>query len=112
MSINIGIIGAGGMAGYHIQGFRAVGGKVLAVADVQGAAAERVAGEHTIPSAYDSVGEMLKKESLDAVSIITPNKFHKPLALQALSAGKHVFCEKPPALNAGEAQAMRRAAAK
>jgi predicted dehydrogenase len=47
---------------------------------------------------------------LDAISIIVPNKFHAPLSLQCLKAGKHVFCEKPPALHASEVEEMIAAA--
>ena len=47
---------------------------------------------------------------LDGISIITPNRTHRPLALQALQTGKHVFCEKPPALNAEEVAEMKDAA--
>jgi predicted dehydrogenase len=112
MSIRIGVIGAGGMTNYHIPGFIAGGAEVVAVADVNLAAARRVAGTFGIASAYDSVAAMLKAEKLDAVSVITPNKFHKPLALQALAAGLHVFCEKPPALNTAEIRAMAAAAKK
>ncbi|MDD5707909.1 MAG: Gfo/Idh/MocA family oxidoreductase [Kiritimatiellae bacterium] len=113
MSIKIGIIGAGGMANYHIPGFRKAGGEVIAIADVNREAAARVAAKYDIPQVYSSVARMLSGvRGLNAVSIITPNKFHKPLAMQALAAGKHVFCEKPPALNAAEMIAMRQAAAK
>jgi predicted dehydrogenase len=49
---------------------------------------------------------------LDAVSVITPNNFHKPLVIEALERGKHVYCEKPPALNAQEMRAMMKAAEK
>jgi predicted dehydrogenase len=49
---------------------------------------------------------------IDAVSVIVPNKYHAPVSLQALAAGKHVFCEKPPAMNVREARAMAAAAAK
>jgi predicted dehydrogenase len=47
---------------------------------------------------------------LDAVTIIVPNKLHAPLAIQCLKAGKHVFCEKPPALNAQEVEEIISAA--
>jgi predicted dehydrogenase len=110
MSLKIGIIGAGGMANYHIPGFRQGGAEIVAIADTNGAAAAKMAAKHGVPKSYASVARMLARESLDAVSIITPNKFHKPLALQALAAGKHVFCEKPPALSAAEMAQMKAAA--
>ena len=110
MAVRIGIVGAGGMAAYHIPGFRAGGAKVVAIADVSREAAERAAAAYGIPKAYASLGDMLAAERLDAVSVITPNKFHKPLVLEALRAGKHVFCEKPPALNAAEMTQMAAAA--
>ena len=110
MATRIGIIGAGGMSGYHTEGFRAAGAEVAALADVNAAAAQKTAARLNIGKSYGSVEDMLAKEQLDAVSIITPNKFHKPLAIQALNAGKHVFCEKPPALNACEMAEMAKAA--
>lgn len=108
----IAIIGAGGMARYHAAGFRAAGAEIVAIADVNQAAAERTAQREGIAKAYGDVATMLKASEIDAVSVIVPNKFHAPLALQALKAGKHVFCEKPPAMNAREARAMAAAAAK
>jgi len=114
MNPKIAIVGAGSMAGYHARGFRAAGADLVAIADVNTAAAEQAARTHGIPKVYASVKEMLRSEgsALDAVSIVVPNRFHKPLALECLQAGKHVFCEKPPALNARETQAMKLAAEK
>lgn len=113
MSIKIAIIGAGGMAAYHATGFRAAGAEIVALADVNKAAAEKAAARHGIPLVFDDVAELLRAvPDLDAVSIIVPNKFHAPLALQALKAGKHVFCEKPPAINAREALQLKVAAEK
>ena len=107
MSIKIAIIGAGGMAAYHTTGFRQAGAEIVALADVNQSAAEKAAAQYGISKVYSDVAELLRMPDLDAVSIIVPNKFHAPLALQALQAGKHVFCEKPPALNAQEAMAMK-----
>jgi predicted dehydrogenase len=113
MSTKIGIIGAGGMAAYHATGFRNAGAEILALADVNQAAAERAAAKHGIGRVFTDVAAMLRDvPELDAVSVIVPNKYHAPLALQALKAGKHVFCEKPPALNAREMAQMKAAAEK
>jgi len=110
MTIKTGIIGAGGMAQYHIPGFRQGGATVAGVADVNLEGAKKAAATYDIPQVYDSVEAMLADPEIDAVSIIVPNKFHAPLAIQALEAGKHVFCEKPPGLNAKEVQEMATAA--
>jgi predicted dehydrogenase len=55
---------------------------------------------------------MLAVDEIDAVTVIVPNKFHAPLAIQVLEAGKHVFCEKPPAISAAEVEDMIAAADK
>ena len=94
------------MFSYHIDGFTRAGAEVVAIADIAKAAAQKVADARGIPSVYGDVSEMLAVDEIDAVSIIVPNKFHAPLAIQALEAGKHVFCEKPPGLNAAEVQSM------
>lgn len=113
MSIKVAIIGAGGMVQYHIPGFRSAGAEIVAIADMNRAAAEKVAAQYHIPHIYTDPADMLAHgPDCAAVSVITPNKFHHPLALAALQAGKHVFCEKPPALDATELAAMRAAARK
>lgn len=113
MSIKIGIIGAGGMIDFHAPGFQSANAEIVAVVDPNRAAAERVAARYGIPTVYSTLEEMVAgSPEIEAVSIITPNKFHRPLAIQALEAGKHVFCEKPPALNAREVQEMKIAAEK
>ncbi len=54
--------------------------------------------------------EILKLAEVDVVDICTSNKFHSEIAIAALEAGKHVFCEKPDAVNAAEAKKMADAA--
>ena len=110
MPTKIAVIGAGGMLEYHAKGFQAAGAEIVAIADVNAEAAAEAAKQWNAGEAYSDVGEMLEKSSADAVSIIVPNKFHAPLAIQCLNAGKHVFCEKPPGLNAAEVEQMISAA--
>ncbi len=112
MSIKVGIIGAGGMLKYHAAGFRKAGAEIIAVADAAPGAAARAAESMGIAHAFESVEAMLATPGLDAVSVIVPNKFHAPLAIQCLNAGKHVFCEKPPALSAAQVEEMIAAADK
>ncbi len=111
MGMEIGIVGAGGMASYHCEGFAQAGANVLCVADFNEQKASSFAKEYGIKHTAASLTEMLQRfPSLDAISIVTPNKFHAPLTIEALQGGKHVYCEKPPARNAAEMQAMLDAA--
>ncbi len=106
MALKIGVIGAGGMLQYHAAGFRQAGGEIVAVADLAPGAAAKAAAQWDIPQAYENVAEMLEQSGCEAVSVIVPNKFHAALSMQCLEAGTHVFCEKPPALHAAEAEEM------
>ncbi len=100
------------MLQYHHAGFTKAGGEVAAVCDMSEEAAKAAAEKYGISQTYTDVAEMLANDEIDAVSIIVPNKFHASLSIQALEAGKHVFCEKPPALSAAEVKEMIAAADK
>lgn len=111
MAVKVGIIGAGGISHYHIRGHQKAGAEVVAVCDTESARAEWTAKQFGIPKTYATVEEMLKAEpGLQAVSICTPNLYHAPLATQVAKAGKHIYCEKPPAMTAAEAKQMADAA--
>ena len=107
MTKRIAIIGAGGMASYHVKGFRKAAAEVVGITDINGDAARRAARKFKIARVFDSTAELLASPDVDAVSVIVPNKFHAPLSIQVLEAGKHVFCEKPPALNADETRQLK-----
>ena len=70
------------------------------VCDVSEETRERYAGRYPDTRATGDFGEMLGDETLDAVVIATPVPTHYDLAKRALEAGKHVFCEKPVAVDA------------
>ena len=63
-----------------------------------------------VPVATDDLGTLLARNDVDAVTIVSSNDQHRPYALAALAAGKHVLCEKPMALSVAEAAEMTRAA--
>ena len=100
------------MLQYHAAGFRAAGADIVAICDVNEAAAGSAAADLGVGSVFSDVADMLQKlPDLDAVSVITPNRFHKPLAVQLLQAGKHVFCEKPPGRNVEDIRRVMKAEA-
>jgi predicted dehydrogenase len=75
-------------------------------ADLNIAAANEAAALYGIHHASADWRDVLADKNVQAVVIATPNKFHAEQAIAALNAGKHVFLEKPMALNLGEADAI------
>ncbi|MBN1401262.1 MAG: Gfo/Idh/MocA family oxidoreductase [Anaerolineae bacterium] len=111
-TVRIGIIGAGGIArAAHIPGYRAQPDvEIAAICDVAPGKAAEAAAQFGIARAYDGYADMLAQETLDAVSVCTPNYAHCEATLAALAAGCHVLCEKPIAMNLAEGRQMVTAA--
>jgi len=111
--LKVGIIGAGGISEYaHIPGWKSLPEEVelVAICDVIPERAERAAEANSIPHAYGSEEEMLAHHKLDIVSVCAPNFAHRECTVMALEAGVNVLCEKPIAMNSGEAEEMIAAA--
>lgn len=112
--IRIGIVGTGGMAGGHADWFqnKIRGCTVVACCDVMPERVKAFAERFKIPAYYTDLGEMLAKEQLDAITNVTPDRFHAPLSLEAIAKGLHILCEKPLATCYADAKKMAAAAKK
>lgn len=109
--IRLAIVGTGGMANSHANTFSKLKGcQLVAGCDVDEARASAFCTKHSIPRFYTDPDLMLKECAIDAVVNVTPDRFHAPLSIKAIKAGKHVLCEKPLALNYAEAMTMVKAA--
>ena len=106
--LRVGLIGAGGMGKGLANGLKsAEGARLVAIADVAEGAAQAAADELGEGiDAYTDPAELLAREDIGAVLVAVPNWLHAPTTISAAAAGKHVFCEKPMALNVVDAQAM------
>jgi predicted dehydrogenase len=113
-ALKIGVVGTGGIAVQrHIPAFKSMEmdkAVLTAVYDIEESRAQAVADAFSIEKVFSDYDRFL--ESVDAVVICTPNKFHAELTVQALNAGCHVLCEKPMALTIDEGEAMLEAAEK
>ncbi|MEF2277362.1 Gfo/Idh/MocA family oxidoreductase [Deinococcus sp. YIM 134068] len=107
--LNVGIIGAGAISSRHFEGYRLAGANVVAFADPS-EATRQSREEEWQARGYADFGAMLEREAVQAVSICTPNAYHAPAALAALSRGIHVLCEKPLSLDLAACDAMITAA--
>lgn len=111
--IKVGVIGCGVIAKHHLAAYqKSSRAEVVALADVVPEQVETLAKECGITKTYTNYRRMLKDDSFSAVSICLPNFLHCDATVRALEAGKHVLCEKPLALNIGQAQKMSEAAKK
>jgi predicted dehydrogenase len=112
MTIRVGIIGASFAKAAYLPALAHVpGATVVALASARLKSARSAAATFGVPHAYDDWQEMLRLHAFDLVCIATPTDTHAPMTLAALDAGAHVLCEKPTAMDANEARAMRDRAA-
>lgn len=118
-ALRVAMIGYGFMGATHSQGFRTAPAAFDLPADVQmavivGRNAEAVAAAASKWGWQESATdwrEVIAREDIDIVDIVTPGDSHAEIAIAALQAGKHVLCEKPLANTVAEAEAMAAAAA-
>ncbi|KXU35644.1 oxidoreductase [Cephaloticoccus primus] len=107
------IVGTGGMANSHAQAYKKIPGvELVGGVDVRAEQLATFAEKHGIPHTFASVEEAIAWGQFDAVSNVTPDRFHCSTTLPLLAAGKHVLCEKPLATHAADALKMVEAAAK
>ena len=100
------VVGAGRMGEVHVANIAGFADAAVTwVADVDGARAERLAGQ-VGARATTTLGEAVGAGDVDAVVIALPTSLHRPVTERAAADGKHVFCEKPIARTADDAQAM------
>ncbi len=118
--ITVGQIGRGIMGAGHIR--RLAGDKdldVLAVCDVdrvrrdearqhveQTYAARRPSGQYQGCASYNDYRELLARDDIDAVVIVTPDHWHALQSIDAARAGKDVYCEKPISLTVGQGRRL------
>ncbi len=108
--MKIGLIGCGKQASKHIAGLQQDSGVEVAVCDIDAARAQAIAEKFGLAWSAD-VDAFLADPALTAVNIATPTTTHADLALRAIDAGKHFFCEKPLCRDLAEARRIHDRAA-
>ncbi|MEJ0009715.1 MAG: Gfo/Idh/MocA family oxidoreductase [Alphaproteobacteria bacterium] len=106
---HLAVIGCGYWGRNLVRNFAELGA-LAGVADAHRDTEIAMATQYGVPAR--NVDEILTDKSITAVAIATPAAQHAALAKRALEAGKHVFVEKPLALDLGEAHALETRAAK
>lgn len=96
--LRIGVVGMGAIGRSHTDRInnKLSGGKVVACADVNADFCRSVADKYGI-KAYETGEELIASSDIDAVIVTTSDAFHEQYVLEAVKAGKYVFCEKPMA---------------
>lgn len=97
MTVKVGLIGSGRIGQIHGRNLatQISGVRLAAVADVDRAAAERLAAEHSVPTVVEDYRVLLENREIEAVAICSATNTHSQIIEHAAQAGKHIFCEKP-----------------
>ncbi len=112
--IQIGVIGAGARSHELMQALMELpGNEIVGVVDAYMGRVqrtrERVGGQVKV---YETYQDLLAQSSIDAVLVVTPDHWHRQMVLDAIAAGKDVYCEKPLTYRSSEGREIIEAAAK
>jgi predicted dehydrogenase len=102
-TVNVGLVGAGFSAEFHVDALRRVAGIEVRIAGVASGVRERAAEfarRNGVAAVFDSYHDLLADPSIDVVCVCVPNALHAEIVIAAAEAGKHVICEKPIAIAA------------
>lgn len=112
-AMRVGIIGCGNISGIYLKNAARLDAiDIVAVADLDLARAEAAAKEYGIESALGSGEELIGRDDIDIVLNLTTPQAHTAVNMAAIEAGKHVYCEKPLALNREDGRRTLQAAQK
>ena len=110
MSLKIAFTGTGHAAHVHARAAQSIAGlELVAIVNHRAESMAEYATQFGISRQYMTIEALLTDGDVDVLCVNTPNYMHAPQAIAALEAGIHVMVEKPMALNAAEAEAMRQA---
>lgn len=110
--LNVGMIGMGGISRVHLDCLLSMeNANIVAVCDIR---EDRLAAavERTGAKGYTDWHEVVARDDIDIIHIMTPHYLHAPIAIEALNTGKHVLTEKPMATTTEDAKKMIAAAEK
>jgi predicted dehydrogenase len=108
MALGFGILGAGMISGLHADALKnSPKARLVAVCDVQRPRAEKLVRDFA-PEAkvYTRLDDLLGDPHVNVVNVVTPNSLHTDAVLATARAGKHVLCEKPPAMSLADTDRM------
>ncbi|MEM7534709.1 MAG: Gfo/Idh/MocA family oxidoreductase [Chloroflexota bacterium] len=105
-TLNIGVIGTGGMGGRHVNNIsnEVAAANVVAIMDVDEARLQELSTDYGIRHAFTDAQALINHPDVEAVIIASPDRFHADQAHACIAAGKPVLCEKPLATSAAEAK--------
>ena len=101
-----GCIGLGGQGTYIANRAKKNGADIVALCDVDRDHSDRALDNFASAEVYEDYRKLLDRKDIEAVTIGTPDHWHTAIALAALDAGKHVYCEKPLTLTIDEGKQL------
>ena len=106
-TVRIGIIGFGSIGKVHMNSFKKLKNvEVVAVCDIDENELRYAKEIYGIENLYKDYHDLIARDDIDAVVVCLPNYLHSKVTIDALKEGKHVLCEKPPAITAKEVKEM------